>query len=175
MGGFEGDAPEPSRLREWYAPHVEAWSRRASPQTTLWLWNTELGWATLHPLLEEHGWRFVSLHVWDKGKAHVAGKGTARLRHLPVVTEVCAQYVREARVGGLGLRDWLAQEWKRAGLSKAQADQAVGVRTAASRKYLDRGPLWYPRLPRPSRTPTTSAWEPGAWRPPWETSRCYLY
>ena len=45
-----------------------AWSRRASPQTTLWFWNTELGWATVHPLLLAQGWEFRNCHIWDKGK-----------------------------------------------------------------------------------------------------------
>ena len=42
---------------EWYRPHVETWSRAARPATTLWFWNTELGWATVHPLLRDVPWR----------------------------------------------------------------------------------------------------------------------
>lgn len=145
--GFNGDTPNPQHLKEWYLPHVEAWSRRASYQTTLWLWNTELGWATLHPLLEEYGWKFVALHVWDKGKAHIAGKNTSNLKHLPIVTEVCAQYVREPWISGKTIKEWLLDEWKRAGLKKSTANQAAGVKNAASRKYLDQGHLWYPPPP----------------------------
>lgn len=28
---------------EWYEPHIRAWSEHASPETTLWFWNTEEG------------------------------------------------------------------------------------------------------------------------------------
>ena len=41
--------------------------------TTLWIWGTEVSWATLHNLLETHGWDYRSAHVWDKGKGHIAG------------------------------------------------------------------------------------------------------
>jgi hypothetical protein len=51
IAGFPGDPPTPEPLAEWYIPHVEAWSRYSTPQTTLWFWGTELGWATVHPVL----------------------------------------------------------------------------------------------------------------------------
>src|SRR5271169_5047443 len=34
--GFEGDTSDHLDLPQWYEPHVVAWSRRATPQTTLW-------------------------------------------------------------------------------------------------------------------------------------------
>ena len=71
--GFHGDTTGPESLGDWYAPHIEEWSRRASPATTLWFWNTEVGWATVHPQLVAAGWEYVELIVWDKGIAHVAG------------------------------------------------------------------------------------------------------
>jgi hypothetical protein len=46
ISGFLGDPPVPEALPDWYEPHIEAWSRAAAPLTTLWFWNTEIGWAS---------------------------------------------------------------------------------------------------------------------------------
>src|SRR4051812_44349056 len=43
--GYPGDPPTPEGLGSWYSPHIEAWARRSTPLTTLWFWNTEVGWA----------------------------------------------------------------------------------------------------------------------------------
>ncbi|HEY3785053.1 MAG TPA: DNA methyltransferase [Steroidobacteraceae bacterium] len=142
--GFEGDTSGHLELPQWYEPHVATWARHATPQTTLWFWNSEIGWAAVHPLLEQYGWRYVNANIWSKGKAHIAGNvNTARIRRFPVVTEICVQYVFEARVDGLGLREWLIREWKRTGLRMRAANTACGVVDAAVRKYLDPGHLWY--------------------------------
>jgi hypothetical protein len=142
--GFEGDTSDHLGLAEWYEPHVEAWSRHALPSCTLWFWNSEIGWASVHPVLERHGWRYVSANVWDKGKGHIAGNvNTAKIRRFPVTTEVCVQYVREVRVDDLLLKEWLLREWKRTGLALRRANDACGVADAAVRKYLDQGHLWY--------------------------------
>ncbi len=144
LGLFPGDPKDATGLTNWYLPHIQAWSEKATPQTTLWFWNTELGWATVHPLLAAYGWKYVSCHIWDKGIAHVAGNtNTKTLRKFPVVTEVCVQYVRETRIGGLTLRDWLRQEWLRTGLPLYRANEACGVKNAATRKYLTNDHLWY--------------------------------
>ena len=55
--GFEGDTSDHLGLPAWYEPHIEAWASRATPQTTLWFWNSEIGWAAAHPVLEKHGFR----------------------------------------------------------------------------------------------------------------------
>ena len=92
VGGFPGDPPTPEGLAEWYEPHVAVWSRRSTPQTTLWFWNTELGWANVHPVLVKHGWEYRCAHVWDKGVGHIAGNANSKsLRKLPVVSEICVQ------------------------------------------------------------------------------------
>lgn len=148
VAGFPGDPPTPEGLAAWYAPHVAAWSRRAAPSTTLWFWGTEVGWATVHPLLSERGWEYRSCHVWDKGIAHVAGNANTRtLRKFPVVTEVCAQYVREVRLDSRGerlpMKAWLRREWERSGLPLSQTNEACGVKNAATRKYFTRCHLWY--------------------------------
>ena len=67
IGGFPGDPVQPSLLREWYEPHIQQWSAKATGQTTLWFWNTEVGWATVHPLLLEYGWEYRGCNIWDKG------------------------------------------------------------------------------------------------------------
>ena len=142
--GFEGDSSDHLALPDWYEPHVAAWAEHATPQTTLWFWNSEIGWAAVHPVLERYGWRYVNANVWNKGKGHVAGNvNTATIRRFPVVTEVCVQYVREARVDGLFLREWLIREWKRSGRPMREANKACGVAGVATRKYLDPGHLWY--------------------------------
>ena len=87
ISGFEGDMKNARQLPEWYEPHIVEWSKRATPQTTLWFWNTELGWANVHPILEKHGWEYKCCHIWDKGKGHIAGAtNTKTLTKLPVVT-----------------------------------------------------------------------------------------
>ena len=95
IGGFSGDPTTPDALPGWYEPHVRVWSDRSNPQTTLWFWNTEVGWASVHPLLVAYGWVYEQLVTWDKGIGHVAGNVNSRtIRSLPVVTEVCARYTR---------------------------------------------------------------------------------
>ncbi len=142
--GFEGDTSDHLDLPSWYRPHIDAWSQYATPATTLWFWNSEIGWAAVHPLLEAHGWRYVNANIWNKGKGHIAGNvNTRRIRRFPVVSEVCVQYVYEARIDGLVLKKWLLREWKRSGLPLRKANDACGVADAATRKYLNQGHLWY--------------------------------
>lgn len=88
--GFRGDTADTDGLVEWYKPHLLEWSKRAKPSTSLWFWNMEVGWATVHPQLLATGWEYVQLAVWDKGLAHIAGNVDGNtIRQLPVVTEVC--------------------------------------------------------------------------------------
>lgn len=142
--GFEGDTSDHLGLPEWYEPHIAAWSKQATPSTTLWFWNSEIGWAAVHPILEKHGWRYVNANIWNKGKGHIAGNvNTAKIRRFPVVSEMCVQYVYEARINGLELKKWLLQEWKRSGLPFRKSNEACGVADVATRKYLDQGHLWY--------------------------------
>ena len=146
--GFEGDPPDHKGLPEWYRPHVEAWSEHATPATTLWFWNSEIGWASVHPILEEHGWQYVNANIWNKGKGHIAGNvNTGKIRRFPVVSEICVQYTYEAKVDGLELKQWLLREWKRTGMPLRKANEACGVADAAVRKYLDQTHLWYPPTP----------------------------
>lgn len=149
LSGFPGDLHSASGLAEWYRPHIAAWSEKSGPQTTLWFWNSELGWATVHPELVAAGWEYRSCHIWDKGLSHVAGNAnTKTLRKFPVTTEVCVQYVKPARLDGLSMQDWLRREWSRTGLPMRLANDACGVLNAATRKYLTADHLWY--FPPPS-------------------------
>lgn len=148
VGGFPGDEAKWESLAEWYEPHVSAWAACSTPQTTLWFWNTEVGWATVHPILVAHGWEYRCCNIWDKGLGHVAGNAnTQTLRKLPVVTEVCAHYVKAARFssGGesLSMQEWLRREWLRSKLPMRLANEACGVLNAATRKYLTADHLWY--------------------------------
>ena len=148
--GFEGDTSDHMGIGEWYEPHIQAWSKRATGQTTLWFWNSEIGWAAAHPILEKCGWRYVNANTWNKGRAHIAGNvNTAKIRRFPVVTEMCVQYVFEPHIDDLTLQRWLYREWKRTGLTMKKANEACGVKDVAVRKYLDQGHLWY--FPPPER------------------------
>jgi site-specific DNA-methyltransferase (adenine-specific) len=51
--------------------------------------------------------------------------------------------VKEAQINGLTLRDWLRREWERTGLPLSLANEACGVKNAATRKYLTKDHLWY--------------------------------
>ncbi len=146
--GFHGDPAGAGQLPGWYREHVEAWSRLSGPATTLWFWNTEIGWATVHPVLEANGWEYIQAITWDKGIAHIAGNVNGKtIRRFPVVSEICALYQRRLEVSGAGgrmpVQRWLRHEWQRSGLPLARANEACGVRNAATRKYLTQDWLWY--------------------------------
>ena len=142
--GFDGDTSDHKEISDWYEPHIIEWSKKATSKTTLWFWNSEIGWAATHNVLEKHGWKYVNLNIWNKGKGHIAGNvNTSKIKRFPVVTEVCAQYVFDYKISGLTLQEWLYSEWKRTGLRLNDANKACGVASAATRKYLDRGHLWY--------------------------------
>ena len=144
LSGYPGDLHKANGLADWYRPHIESWTNRSTPETTLWFWNSELGWATVHPVLIAHGWEYRACHVWDKGLSHIAGNAnTKTLRKFPVTTEVCVQYVKQPRFGGMPMQDWLRHEWTRTGLPFRLANDACGVANAATRKYLTADHLWY--------------------------------
>lgn len=149
VDGFPGDPPTPDALASWYAPHIAAWSQYASPETTLWFWNTEIGWATVHPVLALHGWEYRGLHIWDKSVAHVAGNVNSKtIRSFPIVTEVCARYVKDVKLPSidgqeLSIQHWLRAEWLRTGLPLSKTNEACGVKNAATRKYFTQDHLWY--------------------------------
>lgn len=151
VGGFPGDPRTPDKLDEWYQPHIEAWSKRAKLGTTLWFWNTEVGWANVHPLLVANGWQYEFCNIWNKGIGQVAGNVNGRtIRRFPVVTEVCAFYTRTPVVPTrpnsdttVHMKEWLLNEWIRTGLPRKAANEACGVKDAATRKYFDQGWLWY--------------------------------
>lgn len=148
LGSFPGDPPTPDELDTWYEPHVKKWSEKSTPLTTLWFWNSEIGWATVHPVLKKYGWEYRNCHIWDKGIAHIAGNTNGKtLRKFPVVTEVCVQYIKKAefKVNSklLLMQDWLRYEWERTGLPLNKTNEACGVKNAATRKYFTRDHLWY--------------------------------
>ena len=148
VGSYPGDLASHEDLADWYSPHVARWSKNALPETTLWLWNTEIGWASVHPVLARNGWEYRSCHVWDKGVGHIAGNANSKtLRRFPVVTEVCVQYVRNVTVDSNGqamsLKQWVRSEWQRSGLTLNEANAACGVKNAATRKYLTKCHMWY--------------------------------
>lgn len=149
LGKFPGEPNTADNLGEWYAPHVAEWARHAMPETTLWFFCSEVGWAEVHSVLKMHGWRYRAAHIWDKGVGHVAGNCNGdTIRGFPVVTEICVQYVREAKLPTedgelLNLKEWLRREWQRSGLPLYRTNEACGVKNAATRKYFTQCHLWY--------------------------------
>jgi len=63
------------------------------------------------------------------------------------VTEVCVLYQRRLELRGpdgpLPVQQWLRKEWQRSGLPLYKANEACGVKNAATRKYLTHDWLWY--------------------------------
>ncbi|MCC8112536.1 MAG: site-specific DNA-methyltransferase [Bacteroidales bacterium] len=148
ISGYKGDLSSYHGLAQWYESHIAEWTKKATPMTTLWFWNTEIGWAVVHPMLEKYGWEFKTCNIWDKGMSHVAGNtNTKTISHLPVVTEVCAQYVMKPmfHVNGetMTMKEWLRYEWARTGLPFSRTNVACGVVDAATRKYFTKCHLWY--------------------------------
>jgi len=148
VSGYPGDPPKPDHLGEWYDPHIIQWSRKATPLTTLWFWNTEVGWANVHPVLVKHGWEYRGASVWDKGVAHIAGNvNTGSIRRIPPITEVCVHYTRvvtfESEGKTLSMKEWLRNEWVRSGIPLCKTNEACGVINAATRKYFTQCHLWY--------------------------------
>ncbi len=148
INGYAGDLKSPVGLDEWYEPHISEWSKKATPQTTLWFWNTELGWATVHPILEKYNWEFKSCNIWDKGLSHIAGNVNLKtISHIPIVSEVCVQYVKKPvfiwNNRTVSMKQWLRLEWERTGLPFSQTNKACNVVDAATRKYFTKCHLWY--------------------------------
>lgn len=148
IGGYKGDPINHQELSALYEPHIALWSQFAKPFTTLWFWNTEIGWATIHPLLEKYGWEYRACCVWNKGMAHVAGNtNTQVIRKLPIVTEVCVHYVKKVQIpianSTLTLKEWLRYEWERTGIPINKTNEICGVKNAATRKYFTKDHLWY--------------------------------
>ncbi len=148
LSSFEGDLHTPGKLAEWYEPHIKLWSEKSTPLTTLWFWNTEIGWATVHHMLAKHGWSYKEPCVWDKGIAHIAGNSNTNvLRRLPTTTELCVHYNKDAAFLIEGrqatMKEWLRYEWGRTGLPFNKTNGACGVKDAATRKYFSKDHLWY--------------------------------
>jgi DNA modification methylase len=148
LSSFEGDPHTHKNLAIAYEPHIKLWSSLSTPQTTLWFWNSEIGWATVHPILEKYGWEYRNCNIWDKGIGHIAGNANSKtLRKFPVVTEVCVQYVKKPIFYNnnveVSMQDWLRQEWKRTTLPFYLTNEACGVKNAATRKYFTADHLWY--------------------------------
>ena len=132
LANFPASRLRPTRCAEWYAPHAAAWARLAKPNTTLWFWNSEIGWAKAHPALELNGWRYEETVVWDKGIAHIAGNVNSRtIRGLPIVTEIAVRYTRRGGAAdrtesSVACRIGCATEWLRSGLPLSQSN--IGLR-----------------------------------------------
>lgn len=149
INGFDNDTRTAQSLAEWYRPHIEKWSEKAKPSTCLWFWNTEIGWALVHQLLDNMGWDYVQTVIWDKGIAHIAGNVNGNtIRQFPVVSEISVLYRRRVMLPGpdgvsLPVKEWLRNEWERSGLPLYKANEACGIKNAATRKYLTKDDLWY--------------------------------
>ena len=148
INGYDGDAKSHKELVEIYRPHIKKWTDCATMGCTLWFWNTEIGWATIHPILEEFGWEYRGINIWNKGIGFIAGNvNTKTMSKFPAVTEVCAQYILppkfKFKAKLVGEKEWLRLEWQRTGLPFSKTNEACGVKAAATRKYFTKDNLWY--------------------------------
>ncbi|HFJ9474581.1 TPA: DNA methyltransferase [Bacillus cereus] len=148
VSGFKGDPGSPQELPELYEPHIKEWTNNAKSGATLWFWNTEIGWALVHPILEKYGWEYKGVNTWNKGLGFIAGNSNSKtLSKFPIVTEVCVQYVLKPKfyVSGKEVEEkvWLRAEWKRTGMPLSKTNEACGVKNAATRKYFTQCDLWY--------------------------------
>lgn len=148
IGGYKGDLLTTEGLAEWYEPHIKEWNKYSTSRTTLWFWCTEQGWATVHNTIVKNGWDFKACHIWDKGLSHIAGNtNTKTISHLPVVTEICVQYVKRpifmVNDVEMSMKEWLRYEWGRTKLPFSVTNSACGVVDAATRKYFTKCHLWY--------------------------------
>lgn len=149
LAKFPGEPNGVDSLAEWYAPHIAEWSKKATAETTLWFWCSELAWAEVHQVLKLHGWKYKAAHIWNKGIGHIAGNCNGdTIRGFPVVTEICVQYVREIQLRDIegkpcSIKEWLRSEWLRSGLPLYKTNEACGVKNAATRKYFTQCHLWY--------------------------------
>lgn len=147
LGLYPGEIKTPKTLKEWYLPHIEAWSKAATSQTTLWIWNSERGHSYLHKTLEDYGWHYQETTIWNKGLSHIAGRVNSKtIRGLPVTTEIATRYTRpiiKTPHNTMTIQDWIHSEWKRSGLPLSSANIACGVKNAATRKYLTSDEHWY--------------------------------
>lgn len=148
VSGFKGDTSRPQELPEVYEPHIKEWTKYAKPGATLWFWNTEIGWALVHPILEKYGWEYNGLNTWNKGIGFIAGNSNSKtLSKFPIVTEVCVQYILKPKFYFNGEeveeKAWLRAEWKRTGMPLSKTNEACGVKNAATRKYFTQCHLWY--------------------------------
>lgn len=154
MGKAEWDrVPRGGSLVDLYRDHIADVGRVCAPSASLYLWNTEQGWAQLHPAVLAAGWTFVSLIVWVKADSPRIGDmfGYDHLRGWVSTVEYCGFYQREAwapntsagqDIGYAAGRDdrnwvrpWLAAEWAAAGLKMRDADRALGTNGMAGHYF----------------------------------------
>jgi len=143
---FAEDFVNGKELAEWYRLHIENWKHTS--RTVLLFCGREISWASVHPVLEENGWVYKQLIVWDKSISHVAGRVNSETqRTFPIVTEVIAFYCRPPyyAIGTMQeAQEYLRSEWARTELPFSRANEACNVKNAATRKYLTADHLWYP-------------------------------
>jgi site-specific DNA-methyltransferase (adenine-specific) len=145
--------PRGGSLLDLYRDHLADVGRVCAPSASLYVWNTEVGWAELHPAILAAGWTFVSLIVWVKADSPRIGDifGYDHLRGWVSTVEYCGFYQREAwapntsagqEIGYAAGRDdrnwvrpWLAAEWSAAGLKMRDADRALGTNGMAGHYF----------------------------------------
>jgi DNA modification methylase len=144
--------PPRGSLVDLYRGHLEDVGRLCAPSASLYVWNTSAGWAELHPVMVSMGWVFRSLIVWHKvGGQALKSAHEEGARLWPEDMEVCGFYMREAwapstcagqEIAYAAGRDernwvrlWIGAEWAAAGLTRAQADEALGTATMARHHF----------------------------------------
>lgn len=151
LGKGEWDKAQGPALVDWYAPHFDAWDRVCMESASLAVWGITRSWAHLHVELERRGWTQAGQIVWDKGLGWILGSDPDALRSWPQTHEIVGLYRRDAldapTCAGVSIqyaagaddrnwiREWLGAQWQAAGLTRRQADEALGTNGMAGHYF----------------------------------------
>ena len=146
LGKGEWDQAIGPALVDWYAPHFDAWDRVLMPSCSLVVWGMTRSWAYLHVELERRGWEQAGQVVWSKGTGWSMRSDPEVMRSWPQTHEIVGIYRRDElqaptcagasiqHAAGADdrnwIRLWLRDEWKGAGLTLRQANEACGTQMA---------------------------------------------
>ena len=147
----EWDRAKGEDLVEWYRPFFDSFDRLAMPSASLVVWGRSGSWAWLHCDLVRRGWRYAGSIVWSKPISQRMKSDPAMLRSWAQTHEHCGIYARDelqtptcagttiAYAAGASdrnwIRLWLGDEWAATGLSRRQADRALGTNGMAAHYF----------------------------------------
>ncbi len=152
----------PEGLREWYAPHVEAWGRVCADAASVYLWGTQRGVRALQPLMEANGWTWRTSIVWNRQRTIAAMN--PRVRPWADVSESCDFYTRgapfRAKVPGALMNVWTTSITRRDAESIKGPSKTSGAVTWRALHPCQKPVTFYDRIIRASSRPGDLVLEP---------------